>query len=57
MPSRSATSFAGVGCERAAAAARLVGAREQERDVVLCGEPLEHVGAERRGGRDGDAGH
>ena len=41
----------------AAAAARLVGAREQQRDVVLLREPLEHVGAERRGGRDGDPRH
>ena len=43
--------------QRAAAPARLVGPRQQQRDVVLRREPLEHVGAERRGGRDGDAGH
>ncbi len=43
--------------ELAAAAARLVRTRQQQRDVVLLRKPLEHVGAERRGGRDGDAGH
>ena len=45
------------GRELAAAAARLVGTREQQRDVVLPREPLEHVGAERRCRRNGDPGH
>ena len=43
--------------EPAAAAARLVWAREEQCNVVVRYEPLEHVGAERRGGRDGDASH
>ena len=51
MPSRSAP--ASRAWARASAPARgLVGSREQERDLVLRGEPLEHVGAERRGCRD-----
>ena len=37
-----------------AAAARRVRARQQEGDLVRLGEPLEHVGAERRRGRDAD---
>jgi len=44
------------GCRRelAAAAARLVGTREQQRDLVLGGEALEDVGAEEGGRCDRD---
>ena len=38
--------------ELAATAARRVGPRQHLRDVVCRGEPLEHVGAERRGRSD-----
>ena len=54
IPSRSATTFAGGARDPPAAAARPVGPRQQVRDVVPRGEPLEHVGAERRRGGDGE---
>ena len=55
MPSRCATLLRRRRGEPAAAAARRVRAREQPSDVVRLGEPLEHVGAERRRRGDGDA--
>jgi hypothetical protein len=47
----------GRGRGAAAAAARTIRPREQRDDVVPAGEPLEHVGAERRRRRDGEPRH
>jgi hypothetical protein len=43
--------------QRAPASARLVGAGQQQRDLVVLRKPFEHVGAERRRGGDRDPRH